>query len=250
MGRIVMLGKGRPPMLFALGASRAVAERVAQRLGIALGPLEEREFDDGEHKLRSLASVPGCDVFVLHSFRCGAENLEADVLFGAQFASLLDGGEVSVVAPDMGGMKRAEQFRSGLAQALARPVGTAFVEKCRSGGTVSGGVLVAEVGGRDVLIIDDLTASGTTLVRAASACRAHGARRAFAAATHGLFLGDAPAVLAAGGLDATAVTDTVPPFRLEDAAVQVRVSVLGCADLFAAAVARIHGGPACAPEEP
>ena len=58
---------GHELMLFALNSSRPFAEQVAQQLGIALSPHEEREFEDGEHKTRPLVSVRGKDVFVLHS---------------------------------------------------------------------------------------------------------------------------------------------------------------------------------------
>lgn len=40
---------------------------MAEQLGTELGRLEEREFEDGEHKVRPLQSVRGHDVYVLHS---------------------------------------------------------------------------------------------------------------------------------------------------------------------------------------
>lgn len=55
------------PCLFALDASRAWGESVAAQLGLPLTPHEERAFEDGEHKIRPLASVRGRDVYVLHS---------------------------------------------------------------------------------------------------------------------------------------------------------------------------------------
>jgi ribose-phosphate pyrophosphokinase len=51
--------------LFALGSARGFGEQVARALGLALAPHEERDFDDGEHKARPLASVRGADVFVI-----------------------------------------------------------------------------------------------------------------------------------------------------------------------------------------
>lgn len=53
--------------LFAPTASRPWGEAVAAHLGVPLSPLEERVFEDGEHKLRPLANVRGREVFVLHS---------------------------------------------------------------------------------------------------------------------------------------------------------------------------------------
>jgi len=54
-------------VVFAVNASREFGERVAQALGQALGAHEEREFEDGEHKIRPLESVRGKDVFVIQS---------------------------------------------------------------------------------------------------------------------------------------------------------------------------------------
>ena len=36
--------------LFSLNASRYFGERVAEHLGMALSPHEERDFEDGEHR--------------------------------------------------------------------------------------------------------------------------------------------------------------------------------------------------------
>lgn len=55
------------PALAALGCSSALAGRVADDLGWTLVPVEEREFDGGEHKSRPLTSVRGRDVYVLAS---------------------------------------------------------------------------------------------------------------------------------------------------------------------------------------
>jgi ribose-phosphate pyrophosphokinase len=313
-------------MLFALASSQPFAELVAQQLGVALSPHEEREFEDGEHKTRPLVSVRGKDVFVLQSlyadrqqsgndklcrllffigalkdaaaarvtaivpylayarkdmktkprdpvttryvaalfeavgtdavatldvhnlaafqnaFRCRTEHLEANRLFVAYFAPLLKDSEVVVVSPDAGGIKRAEQFRQRLAQVLAKPVGTAFAEKYRSGGVVTGDALVGDVGGKNAVIIDDLISSGTTLARCARACIDRGAASVMAAATHGLFMGDASAVLADSALQRIVVTDTVPPFRLEQGVAKAKVNVLSCTGLFAKAIHRLHAG--------
>ena len=311
-------------MLFALGASRPFAELVAQHLGIVLAAHEEREFEDGEHKTRSLVSVRGRDVYVLHSlyadgqqsgndklcrllffigalkdaaaarvtavvpylayarkdqktkprdpvitryvaalfeavgtdavvtldvhnlaafqnsFRCRTEHLDAHRLFAAYCAPLLKDGEVVVVAPDAGGIKRADQFRQRLAQVLDKPVGAAFAEKHRRGGVVSGDMLVGDVAGKQAVIIDDLVSTGTTLARTAAACAERGAASVMAAATHGLFIGDTAGVLGASALQRIVVTDSVPPFRLEEGALKAKVNVLSCTGLIAKAIERLH----------
>ncbi|MGZ3158103.1 MAG: ribose-phosphate diphosphokinase [Burkholderiaceae bacterium] len=177
-----------------------------------------------------------------NAFRCGAEHLEANKLFVAHFAPLLHQREVVVVSPDAGGIKRAEQFRQRLMRVLGKPVGAAFAEKHRSGGVVSGEMLVGDVKGKDAIIIDDLISTGNTIIRTAKSCQSLGAARVFAAATHGLFTGDANAVLVDPVLERIVVTDSVPPFRVNEDAVKAKLTVLSTTTLFAEAIHRLHVG--------
>ncbi|GAP65793.1 ribose-phosphate pyrophosphokinase [Mizugakiibacter sediminis] len=66
--------------LFALEASRAYGERIAAHLGVGLAPHEEREFEDGEHKARPLASVRDRDVYVVQSLYADATHSVNDKL--------------------------------------------------------------------------------------------------------------------------------------------------------------------------
>jgi len=177
-----------------------------------------------------------------NAFRIRVENLEANKLFANYFLPLLRESEAVVVAPDAGGIKRAERFRQLLSHQLGRPVGIAFAEKYRSGGVVSGELLVGDVRGKIAVIIDDLVSTGNTLVRTARACRAQGAASVYAAASHGLFTDDAPAVLGGDAIERCAVTDTVPPFRLGEGAARQKLALLSSAALFAEAIRRMHGG--------
>ena len=51
--------------LFALDASISAGEDVAQALGAELAALEDREFEDGEYKIRPLENVRGRDCYVV-----------------------------------------------------------------------------------------------------------------------------------------------------------------------------------------
>jgi ribose-phosphate pyrophosphokinase len=175
-----------------------------------------------------------------NSFRIPADHLEAKKLFVEHFGPIVGGEEVAVVSPDVGGVKRAEAFREALERRLGRPLARAFMEKQRSSGVVSGGRLVGEVTGRTVIIIDDLISSGTTLARAAAACR--GARRIYAAASHGLFAQKAGEILGASAIGEIVVTDTVPPFRIESSAARGKMKIVSTAPLFAEAIRRMHSG--------
>jgi len=176
-----------------------------------------------------------------NAFRIRADHLEARKLF-ADYCSLLVGDdEIAVVSPDIGGVKRAEAFRETLERRIGRAVGRAFMEKSRSEGVVSGDMLVGDVGKRTAIIVDDLISSGTTLGRAVAACRAGGALRIIAAASHGLFTAKAAELLSDPALDQLVVTDTVPPFRLDAAALK-KLQVVSVAPLFAEAIRRLHAG--------
>jgi ribose-phosphate pyrophosphokinase len=177
-----------------------------------------------------------------NAFRNYTDHLEARKLFIDYFAPLVRQKEVVVLSPDVGGVKRAEDFRQALSIALGRDVSSAFLEKYRSAGVVSGEAVVGDVAQRTAIIIDDLISSGTTLVRAAEACRARGAETVYAAASHAAFVGKASTVLAHPALEKVVVTNTIPPFRLDPHLVSSKLVVLDAAGLFAEAIRRIHTG--------
>src|SRR3989344_5173517 len=109
-----------------------------------------------------------------NAFRCRTDHLEATKLFVAHFASLLkEEPQITVVSPDIGGMKRAERFRQALGRTLNRELKIAFLEKARAKGVMRAGRLIGEVAGH-AIIVDDLISTGGTLLHAAQACRGRG----------------------------------------------------------------------------
>jgi ribose-phosphate pyrophosphokinase len=129
-----------------------------------------------------------------------------------------------------------------MARRFARQLGGGFAiaDKTRSGHGEDAEVfgLLGDVAGRDAVLVDDFVATGGTLVEAAEQLVERGARSVIAAATHGVFSGDAAAKLAASPIERVIVTDTVEnqPHPLGD-----RVEVVSVAGLFAEAIKRIHG---------
>ena len=69
-----------PPLVFAIGATRAFGERVVAALDLRLGRHEERLFEDGEQKTRPLESVRERDVYVIHSLCADAVESANDKL--------------------------------------------------------------------------------------------------------------------------------------------------------------------------
>ena len=67
-------------VLFALNASKDFGAAVGRHLGMELAAHEERDFEDGEHKIRPLVSVRGKDVFVVQSLYGDSEQTVNDKL--------------------------------------------------------------------------------------------------------------------------------------------------------------------------
>ena len=177
-----------------------------------------------------------------NAYRCRTEHLEARNLFVGHFLALADAQDFVVVSPDTGGIKRAELFRESLEEKLGRAVASAFMEKKRSAGVVSGSTVVGDVQGRIAIIIDDLIASGGTIARTATACHQRGAARVFAAASHGPFAANADTNLALPELEQLVITDSIPPLRLHSPATRAKLEILSVAPLFGEAIKRMHSG--------
>ena len=174
-----------------------------------------------------------------NAFRLPTLHLDVAPLFIERAMAFAREGPVVVASPDPGGVKRAQLFRETLEASVGSPFGSAYLEKRRSAGVVSGSLIAGEVRGATVLLVDDLISTGGTMVRAAQTCLAAGARRVFALAAHGLFNDGANAALTDPALAGTIVADSVPPFRL-DAAARARVEIVASAPLFAQAIRSLH----------
>lgn len=175
-----------------------------------------------------------------NAFRCRTEHLEAAPRFVAELAPQLADLPVTVVSPDAGGIKRAEAFRRRLESALGRPVGSAFAEKYRASGVVSGEGFVGPVDGRVAIVVDDLIAGGSTVARAARACRERGAMRVIAVASHGVFAPTAPDMLGGADVDRVIVTDSLPPRPLPAGGFAAKLQRLTVTPLVAEAIRRLH----------
>jgi ribose-phosphate pyrophosphokinase len=145
----------------------------------------------------------------------------------------LDLPDAVVVSPDAGYAKMARRYASRLG------TGFALVDKARPGHSEAVEVtdLIGDVSGQDAVIVDDFIASGATLVEAAEKLIERGARSVWAAATHGLFSGDALERLEASPIERVIVTDTV---ETQPRPLGPKIQVVSVAPLFAEAIRRIH----------
>lgn len=179
---------------------------------------------------------------VENAFRCPVWHVPLHQLFAGEAPALAEAGPLAVASPDPGGLKRAQAWQEDLAERLRGPVALAMVDKRRSEGVVSGGELVAgDVRGHEVLLVDDLIATGGTVQRAAAALLAAGARRVRVCAAHGPFVPPASQRLADTAVTEVLVSDTVPAFRLaEGDALRAKMRTVGCTQALAAALRASH----------
>jgi ribose-phosphate pyrophosphokinase len=138
-----------------------------------------------------------------------------------------------VVSPDAGYAKMARRYAARLG------AGFALADKTRPGHGEEVEVtdVIGDVSGRDAVLVDDFIATGGTLVEVATMLLERGARSVYAAATHGLFSGNAVERLDASPIEHVIVTDTV---ENQPVPLGAKVHVVSVAPLFAEAIKRIH----------
>ncbi len=176
-----------------------------------------------------------------NAFRIPTEHLEAKRLF-VERCRELGSGALAVVSPDPGGFHRAEDLRDALERDRGDTVELAMLGKHRKGGVVRSEAFVGNVEGRIAVIVDDLIVTGTTLVRAADACRKRGAVAVHAMATHGVFTPASGGVLATPLIDSLLITDSVSPERTDLGPARSKLSVVSIAPLVARAISTLHHG--------
>ena len=139
---------------------------------------------------------------------------------------------LTVVSPDVGGIKMARAYAKSLNADLA------IVDKRRSGpNDVEAMNLIGEVKGRTVLIPDDMIATGGSLVEAVNALVKFGAQDIYASCTHAILSGNAVEKLEKSVLKEVVVTDTIP---IPSGKRIGKITVLPVGPLLGEAIMRIH----------
>src|SRR6478609_7199482 len=257
-------------MLFSGRANPELASRIADKLGVDLGPVTLKTFSNGEVYCRYDESIRGADVFIVQptcanpelglsandalmellfmidaavgasahrviavtpwfgysrqdkksaprepiSARLAARMIEAagadrvltmDLHAGqiqgfftkpvdhmtalfmlTQYFEDLGLSDLVVVAPDAGRVKLNKKFASKVGAELA------ILDKERPAQQVAEiGYVIGDVKGRTAVIVDDMIDTAGTLRAAGQTVMDEGARRVYAAATHGVFSGNA-----------------------------------------------------------
>jgi len=139
---------------------------------------------------------------------------------------------LSIVSPDVGGIKMARAY------AKRFHAGLAIVDKRRNSPEETEVMhILGEVKGKNVLLVDDIIATGSSLVEAARALRQAGAQNIYAAITHGVLSVDAVEKINNSDIDTLVITDSIP---LPDEKKSSRIKVVSVDELFAEAIKRIH----------
>jgi ribose-phosphate pyrophosphokinase len=138
-----------------------------------------------------------------------------------------------VVSPDVGGVVRARALAKRLECDLA------IIDKRRPKANVSEVMnIIGDVKGRTCVLMDDIVDTAGTLCKAASALKAHGAKKVLAYCVHAVLSGPAVSRINDSDLDELVVTDTIP--LTEEAQASPRIRQLSVADVLAETIRRIN----------
>lgn len=164
-------------------------------------------------------------------FDIPTDNLFASPVMVRDIKERFDLSKVAVVSPDVGGVVRAR----GLAKRINAPLAIIDKRRERAGESEVMNV-IGEVEGYTCILIDDIVDSGGTLVNAADALLANGAKDVYAYITHGVLSGGACARINSSKLKELVITDSIQPTNAVCNSANIRT--LSIASLIAEAIGR------------
>lgn len=162
-------------------------------------------------------------------FDVPVDHLYASSIF-IPYMKQLDLPNMIFASPDTGGTRRAAAY--------AKIFDTGFVMcyKQRSkANQVDTMQLIGDVKGKDVIMLDDIIDTGTTITRAATLMLANGASSVRAFCTHPILSGEAVDRIEKSDFTEVVVTDTIPVRQKCQ-----KIKVLTTADLLADVIGRVH----------
>jgi ribose-phosphate pyrophosphokinase len=140
--------------------------------------------------------------------------------------------QITVVAPDAGGGKRAEAIASLLGSPVAFGYKHRFADDHIETLAVSG-----DVNDRDCIVVEDMITTGGTVSALAHVLRELGARSVTVAATHPVLTAGAMDRLKGAPIDEVVVTNSIPvPAESQGSP----LTILSVAPLLAEAIVRVH----------
>lgn len=165
-------------------------------------------------------------------FDIPVDNLLANPILAGYFEdNFPDSKNLVVIAPDVGGVKRARSVAERLNVSLA------IIEKRRMDFKEQTEALnvIGEVDGKRALIVDDMISTGGTLIEAAKILKERGVREQYAVCTHGVFSDEAVPRLKNSPFKKVVVTNTIRPVKNDPF-----IEYISVAHIFAKSIDRIH----------
>jgi ribose-phosphate pyrophosphokinase len=146
----------------------------------------------------------------------------------------LDPKRSVVLAPDVGSAAISQAYAKRLKMHFA------LIDKRRfAPNQAKVSHLIGDLDNMDVLIIDDMIDTAGTTVGAANAAMEKGAKSVTAIATHGVLSGPAIERLKSAPIKNLVVTDTI---QIPEEKILSNMKIITVADVFGAAINRIHNG--------
>src|SRR5438309_2522245 len=164
-------------------------------------------------------------------FDIPTDNLYASPVMVRDIKDRFDLSKLMVVSPDVGGVVRAR----GLAKRINTPLSIIDKRRERAGESEVMNV-IGDAAGYTCILVDDIVDSGGTLVNAADALLANGAKDVYAYISHGVLSGGAAARIAGSRLKELVITDSIQPTEAVRNAPNIRT--LSIASLIAEAIGR------------
>jgi ribose-phosphate pyrophosphokinase len=141
-------------------------------------------------------------------FQIPVDHMTATPILADHFSERLYAGDfpegLVVVSPDAGRAKLANHFAEKLGARLA-----VLAKQRPEHNTAEITFLIGDVNGKAALLIDDMIDTAGTLCAGAAVVKKAGATKVLAAATHGIFSGQAYERLAESVIEEIVVTDTI-----------------------------------------
>ncbi|EEG42604.1 ribose-phosphate pyrophosphokinase [Flavobacteria bacterium MS024-3C] len=162
-------------------------------------------------------------------FEKPVDHLFASTLF-LPYLKSLNLENLTIASPDMGGSKRAYAY----SKALESDVVICYKQREKAN-IISHMELIGEVTGKNVVLVDDMVDTAGTLTKAADLMMERGALSVRAITTHAILSGNAYERIENSKLAELIVTDSIPLKQQSD-----KIRVIGCADLFADVMQRVH----------
>ena len=183
------------------------------------------------------AGADRCLMMDLHSPQIqGFFQIPVDHLYGrftlARHIATLKLENLVVCSPDVGFAKGASAF----AKLLGVPVVIGNKERVDHSEQAEVLEIIGDVKNKNVVIVDDFTISGGTLISMAELLQSRGAERIFAAVSHAALTPAAVPKIQNSPIEALFTTDTIEPLPLDFP----KLVVVSVAEVFAAAIRSIH----------